>query len=496
MANNDDLVVRPYHDIVDDVLVALVGGVVNESLIYDVREASYPLQEEASAVRGITGTADGQHYTFQPNVDWIFDRDQNAVVWLEKGQMPDERDPVFYVDYFLLNGAESPLTDINIGSVTRTLAEAMSRELAVLYRQVNLAYQSGFIDLAQGRALDFVVAILGIKRKTGDFAQGLVTFFRIATARGNITIPQGTKLITADGIVFETVSERTLQRGQVRIDVPVRAGEDFKGSVGRVEAHTITSLIIPIEGIERVTNFDPTVLGADDETDEELRQRAKAVLRGLGQCTVDALQVAAREAGATNVEILDPHFPPDDPASHTSPGKVVMIVEVEPARFDTVVSNVNARRAAGISVQFVARYVFIRPRMSVQLRRELTAAGREQLKQDVIKVLSDFISGLGSGKPVLGQGTTEEEQGMLDVVNELEDVQAATIADLLVWRTVVEDGAQLGQRQAARDLILGPDGSTMATSEQIIAGQFQIKIEAQWWPVLEMEPADIQLTGP
>lgn len=496
MSSKTDLIVRPYNDVVDDILVALLGGVVNEQLIYDAREASYPLAEPAASVRGITGTVNEEHYTFQPNVDWAFVREDNAVIWLENGQKPDPRDPVFYVDYFRATGGDSPLTDINVGSVTRTLAEAVSREVAFLYRQVNLAYQSGFIDLAQGRALDYVVAILGVTRKTGDYALGVITFFRAPTAAGNITIPQGTKLITTDAVVFETTAQRTLQRGQLRVDVPVRASEHFKGSPGRLDAHTINSLILPIEGIERVTNFDPTILGADDETDEELRVRAKAVLRSLGQCTVDALLVAALEAGAGNVEILDPHFPPGSPDKYTDPGKVVIIVETEPARYANVTSAVNARRAAGIHVQFVARYVYIRPRLSVRLRRGLTPAGQEQLQTDIITALSDFLAGLGSGVPVPGAANDTTPAGLLDVVKALEDVQDATIADLLVWETITEEGSQLGQRRSARELIVGVDGTAPATDEQIETGQFHITIDSQWWPVLEMEPADIQLTGP
>ena len=78
----------------------------------------------------------------------------------------------------------------------------------------------------------------------------------------------------------------------------------------------------------------------------------------------------------------------------------------------------------------------------------------------------------------------------------MEDIEDAQIADLLVWETVVEDGAQLGQRRAARSLIIGPDGAAQATDEEIETGQFKINIEKEWWPVLEMEPADIQLTEP
>lgn len=491
----NDLIVRPYTEIVDDVLVALVGGVVNEELIFDIRETAYPLAEPARDVRGITGevivpSPEGDrrdHRSFQPNVDWTFDRGQNAVVWLERGQKPADRS-VFYADYFRAEVRESPLTDLNVGSVTRTLGEAISRELALLYRQVNLAYRSGFIDLAEGTALDFVVAILGIQRKRGDFAQGLESFFRTSTSRGNITIPQGTKLTATDGVVFETISERTLQRGQVRVDVPVRAAEAFRGPAGQVAAHTVNSTIFPIEGIDHIDNLDPMVLGGPDESDEDLRKRAKAALRGLGQCTVDALLLAAREGRAKNAEVLDPMVPPDEPgidnsAKRTAPGRVVMIVEVEPARYDTVVGEVNGRRAAGVHVQFVARFVFIRPRMAIRLRRVLTPAGAEQLKRDVIRALTDLVAGLGSGKPVLGPS-------LLDAVKALDDVQDATIRDLLVWQTVMDGGPQLGQRRAARERIVGPAGA-QATDAEIQAGQFQVTVDAQWWPVLEMEPADI-----
>ena len=489
MALSDDLIVRPYNEIVDDVLVAMLGGVVNEPLVFDVRETSYPLAEPAREVRGITGVYEESHTTFQPNVDWAFDRAQNAVVWLDNGKRPDPHYPTFYADYFRQSGGDSPLTDINVGSVNRTLTEAISRELAVLYQQVNLAYQSGFIDLARGTALDFVVAILGIIRKTGDYAQGLVTCFRAKTARGNITVPQGVKLTTDKGAVFETVSERTIQRGQVRIDVPVRASEAFKGPAGRVDAHTINNLIIPIEGIERVTNFDPTVLGGADESDDDLRTRAKARLRGLGQCTIDALQVAAREAGATNVEIADPLFPPDDETRHTEPGRVAMIVEVEPERFANVVSLVNERRAAGVHVLVTARYVFIEPRLQIKVRRTLTPDGQAQLKQEIIQAASAFVVAVGSGNTVAGAG-------LLEAITKVQDVAAAVVVDLFVWETTVAPGAQLGQRQAARARILKPDGAAAASDTDIEAGLFQVKIDAQTWPVLEMEPADIQLTGP
>jgi hypothetical protein len=166
-----------------------------------------------------------------------------------------------------------------------------------------------------------------------------------------------------------------------------------------------------------------------------------------------------------------------------------MIVEVEPERYDSVVSSVFARRAAGISVEIVARYIYIRPRISIALRRDLTAAGKEQLKRDVIKALSDFVSTVGSGAPVPGAG-------MLGAIAAVPDIQTAMIADLLLWRSVIEDQARVGQREAARELIVGIDGTAPATEDQIAAGTFEIQVAAKYWPVIEIEPADIQLIGP
>jgi hypothetical protein len=246
-AETINLIERPYQEIVDDILTAIVGGVVNEPIIFDVKSVLYALAQPAQAVRGITGTIqipekpEPVHHTFQKEIDFLFNADRNAVVWQEGGQKPKD-ETTFYVDYFL-PVSRSPLNDINVGSVTRTLSEAIGREIATVYQQINLAYLSGFIDTATGKSLDFVVSILNVRRKTKDFAVGLATFFRDPLVEGNITIQQGTEIATTKGeVLFETTEPRTLQRGQARIDVPIRAADKFKGELGKVEPGKITTL--------------------------------------------------------------------------------------------------------------------------------------------------------------------------------------------------------------------------------------------------------------
>ncbi|HEV3469737.1 MAG TPA: baseplate J/gp47 family protein [Pyrinomonadaceae bacterium] len=541
-ADTVNLIERPYREVVDDILTAIVGGVVNEPIIFDVKEDRYPLAEPAGDVRGITGVlsvrdAAGElrptHHTFRKSVDFEFSEGENAVVWLEGGTPPDD-ETVFYVDYFRRD-SRSPLTDINVGSVTRTLSEAVGREIATVYQQINEAYLAGFIDTAKGQSLDLVVSILGVKRKTKEFALGLVTFFRDpAAGDGNITIPEGVLLTTEKAEAsFVTAELRTLQRGQVRIDVPVRATAASRGEAGVVKAGAITTLAQPITGIARVTNFEATVLGAEGETDEQLRARARARLRGLGYATVAALINAVAEGRGTLAEVFDPN---SAPVKRTRPGTVALLIEAEPERFLSLRAAVEQTRAAGVLTTLVARYVFFKPRLVVRVAAGAiqTPAGKEKLVAQLIEAMQKYVDKLSTGESASGKE-------LLKAVTEVKEVKEALAVDVMAWRSDIglpgpeslvkllveavntarrneaEGGEQAardaalsvalanvlegvmlaptGQRVPDRGLVKGPTGQR-ATDAELEAGDFEVSAVAdgqKWWVVLDVEPADIVL---
>lgn len=515
------LIERPYQEIVDDVLTAIIGGVVNEPIIFDIKNDLYPLSEPAQDVRGITGTAKGLHHTFLKEVDFVFNIGSNAVEWISTGTIPDDN-TIFHVDFARLQ-SRSPLTDINVGSVTRTLSEAVSREIATVYGQINLAYLSGFIDTAEGRSLELVVSILDITRKTKDFAVGLITFFRTGGSSGNITLPQGIVLATTKGdVLFETTQPRALQQGQVRIDAPIRAAEAFKGALGKVPAGAISQLMQPIEGITRVTNFDPTFLGAEDETDEELRLRAKAALRALGKATLAALRRVIFEGRGTLTEVWDPNSPPDHQSGQ---GTVTLLIEAEPERFPSLSASIHETRAAGVQATIVSRYVFFKPRIFVTITPGLTAAGKLKVADDMIAALQGYVDNLSSGQPAEGQA-------LLAALKEVDDVTQAKIVDVIVWKsdlgrpatetlvasilTAVQGAGsdETAMRAAITravsenppltptntripdgSLLQAPDGSPVS-DDQIEAGEFQVVAMVdgqQGWVVLDIERADLVL---
>lgn len=525
-----NLINRPYQEIVDDILTAIVGGVVNEPIIFDIKNDLYPLAEPARDIRIITGeitnkdTGKPEKYTFQKEIDFVFSEPDNAVIWqTEGGTLPlDNRN--FYVDYFRKN-SKSPLSDINVGSVTRTLGEAISREIATVYQQINLAYLAGFIDTATGKSLDLVVAILGVTRKTKDFAVGLVTFLRDPAIEGNITIPAGTQLTTSKGdAIFATTQLRTLQRGQVRMDILVQATDGSKGKAGEVAAGAITTLSQAIAGIAKVTNFEATILGAEDESDEALRSRAKAVLRGLGKATLAALAHVIFEGRATLAEVFDPNSTFD---KRSIPGQVVLLVESEPERFPSLQAAVQETRAAGVEATLVARYVFFKPRIIAQITPNITPTGKVKVVDEIIAALQAYVDSLSSNDSAKGKDLQK-------AIEQVKDVQKFQIVDVIAWRTeiggngtdtlveaittaiqttptsgeegmrkaikdVLESASSLvvpnARRTPDRDLVQKLDGSGRATDTDIETGEFQVVTPPgnKWWVVLDMELADIIL---
>ncbi len=515
------LITRPYQEIVDDVLTAMTGGVTNEPIIFDVKADQYLLSRPASDIRGITGTSNDDHFAFRKEVDFLFDEGANAVAWVEGGTRPDD-ETVFFVDYFLVD-SRSPITDINVGSVTRTLSEAISREVAVVYEQINAVYRSAFIDSAEGKSLDHVVSILGIRRKTKEFARGLVTFFRDPAAKGNITVPEGTVLLMSTGDArFETTELRTLQRGQVRIDVPVLAAVGFSGPPGLVDAGKIDTQLAPLEGINRVINFEPTILAAEDESDLELRARAKAVLRALGKGTIMALIRVILEGRGNPVEVWDAN---GAGVKRSQPGTVTILVEAEPERMPSLLGAVDETRAAGVLATLIARYVFFKPRLQVAITPGLTADGKTKVIDQIIQAIQSYVDGLGSGDDAQGSEIVKAAKGVPDVKDvkvadvitsrsDLGNPGSQTLVDavLQAFALGTDDASRraavtaaieaeapalvpTGERIPDRSLLQAADGSP-ATDAQVEKGQFKIAATIggdKWWVVLDMEPADVVL---
>jgi uncharacterized phage protein gp47/JayE len=359
---------RSYPDIVRDVLTNLTQGITGEAhrVEYDpsVRPPQIPdivlQQRPVRRVSSVEGFISGatpddppQPYSFTLNdYELISDprdpKDVSRIRFLAFGRKPVSGTTV-RVNYYPRTTEPVPVNDVSVGSVVRTLLEAVSKELAILYQQLNLAYDSAFVETASGPSLDRVVALLGYQRFRAGRAVGRATFTRRAGATGEVSIPAGTPITdAADKIRYETAESRTLLAGESTAEIAIRGASQ---TTPVVDANVLTVVQRAIAGIERVTNLRPTARATEDESDDELRARVRDALLSSNKGTVGAIRnglLALPEVRDVKVQ-EQPNGVPGEikvsislaPGTAAAPGKEFP---------DSVLDRIEELRPAGIVV--------------------------------------------------------------------------------------------------------------------------------------------------
>jgi len=173
---------KTHEEITDLILSQITKGIVHERHEYRSNKVKYPLavRTAGESWRGkvrdicrIDGTVNNGPHTFAKETDYRLSG--ISVEWLPGGVRPDENSP-FFVNYRV--DTRRGITDINPGSVVRTIVESVAREMDFINAQMNQVYNSAFIDTATGKSLDLVASLLGINRIMAGKASGEVTFFR------------------------------------------------------------------------------------------------------------------------------------------------------------------------------------------------------------------------------------------------------------------------------------------------------------------------------
>jgi uncharacterized phage protein gp47/JayE len=176
---------KKYIEIVDDILAHITRGQTSEKHLFSNSSRIYKLESlpENKLVVGeieVRGFLNGTRHTFSYGKDYKI-IDTTSIEWnisennSRDISRPDENS-IFEVSYIFNNS--SGLTDVNTGSVLRTIVEGISKEIESLYNEMESVYKDGFIETSSGSSLDHVVSILGIKRKSPTRAYGYVTFFK------------------------------------------------------------------------------------------------------------------------------------------------------------------------------------------------------------------------------------------------------------------------------------------------------------------------------
>lgn len=144
-----------------------------------------------------------------------------------------------------------------------------------IYQAMQYADYSGkmsFLKYANEDYLDNLAALRGVKRIEATAATTTLKF-SIDSALGSVVaIPEGTRVTNGDFVYFATDEYAEIPAGQTFVTVLATCTE--AGIVGNgFEAGEFTVLVNTLPYISEVTNIDATSGGADEESDDNLKDR-------------------------------------------------------------------------------------------------------------------------------------------------------------------------------------------------------------------------------
>lgn len=199
--------------------------------------------------------------------------------------------------------------------VVRGLIEISCWGLWQLYSLLQRLLKQAVPATSTADWLDTHAASVNLSRRPATKARGNARFMRSPSSSlaANVAIPSRRIVRTPpDGAGqvyrYSTLAPAVLPAGEEYIDVPCESEE--YGAAANASAGQICELVTPVEGIAGVTNAAGwlTSEGANEETDEQLRERYALAWAANNGCTKHAYKSWALSVpGVTSVSILDRH---------------------------------------------------------------------------------------------------------------------------------------------------------------------------------------------
>lgn len=203
--------------------------------------------------------------------------------------------------------------------VERLLINSFAYREMLVREKIQYAATQNLVDFSNAPVLDYLGALLGVQRLAASKATCTVLF----TLSGNTTqttIPQGTRIATADGqVVFQTINAVIIQAGVASVSIDAESLTAGSSS-NNMAVGTVKVILDPQAFIVTASNTTASGGGADEESDAELRERIKLAPASFSNAgSRGAYEYFARTASPSiiDVAVMGPN---DTPA--TAPGEV------------------------------------------------------------------------------------------------------------------------------------------------------------------------------
>lgn len=177
-----------------------------------------------------------------------------------------------------------------------------------------------FVATASGQLLRLLAWAVNVTPKPAVAAQGVIRFYK-TDARAVVTVKAGTLIQTEriNGVVYElaTTADFTITADTASSLIPVTASAT--GGAWNLAPGYYRILPVAVAGISRVVNEDDwlTTPGADEESDDELRERCRNQFNLVGNYHTDAVyrSMIASVAGLSIDRIYFEHDAPRGPGT-------------------------------------------------------------------------------------------------------------------------------------------------------------------------------------
>ncbi|MDR1701334.1 MAG: baseplate J/gp47 family protein, partial [Sporomusaceae bacterium] len=290
-------------------------------------------------------------------------------------------------------GESKKITDFNVGSVTRTILEAVAAIAEEVWHSLRLFVFKFFISTSEGEWLDKRLNDLGMERNQGSKAFGLLTFGRDTPSPLSVYIPAGTiATLQADTgeLSYITQQDAVLNIGDLAVDVKAEAADP--GTEYNLLPDTLLKQAgIAITGIEWV-KIKLIGGGADIESDEEYKSRVPDYFDSLARGTGKSIAYAAQNVTGVKSVTMRENFPDKgwftlyiDDGSGVANEALLHSVRavVEDYRAFTVMYIIDTAKLKMFSAQLKLFY-------SVGINEE---AVKKSVQEDIVKYINELKMG-------------------------------------------------------------------------------------------------------
>lgn len=185
---------------------------------------------------------------------------------------------------------------------------------------VNTVLASMFVATASGEMLRLLAWAVNVTPKPASAARGIVRFYK-ADAGAVVTVKAGTHIQTEriNGVVYElvTVADFTIPGDRASALIPVQASAT--GGAYNLAPGYYRILPLAVDGISHAANEEDwlTTPGADEESDDELRERCRNQFNLVGNYHTDAVyrSMIAGVAGLSIDRVFFEHDAPRGPGT-------------------------------------------------------------------------------------------------------------------------------------------------------------------------------------